>query len=122
MTEKKTTEAKAQEQSPVVSEERVDLQAAYKQLLEMQDLIRAQAAAQGIALEEPPSEVTAYRDTREIHPGAQEPGSENWRPWRKADLDKDTKEKYDFVPQFIPGLVHPLLDKDRSAKIILDVN
>lgn len=128
MTTKKATQ-ETENQSEVVNDTKpdLDLKAMYEQLLAQQEAIRAAAKSAGIQLEEPPTgdAVVAYKDSvpsRAIRPGEQEPDSENWRPWTKADLDRNPDEKYSFVPQFIPGLVHPLLDELRRPRIILDVN
>lgn len=132
MTAKKTpedTETVTQKQSEAVvnDNQEFDLKSAYENLLAMQDEIRAQAKARGIVLEEPPADlVVAYKDSGpvkgEAKPGSSIEGENNWRPWTKADLDANPDEKYSFVPQVIPGLVHPLLDENRRARIILDIN
>jgi hypothetical protein len=120
------------EQSAEVNEEepKLDLKVMYEQLLKSQDAIRAAAKAQGITLEEPPpgDMIVAYKETETgttgpVRPGAAtDPKGLNWKPWTKADIDASGDEKHSFVPQFIPALVHPLLDENRRARIIFDIN
>lgn len=143
MAPKKTT-ADTQEQSPVAgnptdADKMAAMAARYEDALkQLADMAAAMKAA-GINLETPPSAVTTIVekpvtkddfvgiddpsfDPRRLTPQQLEklkPGLE--RPWSKADLERDT-DKYDFVPQFIPGAVHPVLDENRRPKIWLNVN
>lgn len=135
MTAKKTTGEEGQEQSEAVAQ--VNVQAMADQLRQAQEMIAilneqnamilAALQAKGQAVETPPVETTAYRDLSEtpqrLRPGQSlgEGAAAGWVPWRKADLDSGG-EKHNFVPQYIPGLVHPLKDEKGKYKIFLDVN
>lgn len=133
-TQKKTTQEETEKQSGVVVSETPDLATIFKQQVALLEQIAAQAKAAGIELETPPADIVSYK---EVAPAAAPTGNHppkpgaslgdgsinsGWIPWRKADLDADPREKYSFVPMFIPGAVHPLKDENGMFKIILDVN
>lgn len=131
-TQKKTTQEVTEKQSEAVVSETPDLATIYKQQVALLDQIAAQAKAAGIELEKPPSDIVSYKESvpaeagnkRQLKPGQSlgEGLTGGWVPWRKQDLDATPEEKYNFVPIFIPGAVHPLKDENGMFKIILDVN
>jgi hypothetical protein len=136
----KTTQEKTEKQSRVVeSKTGADgaMEARYEEALKQLAEMAAAMKAAGIKLDQPPA-----ADTTIVAPSVEEfvaldnpsfdpkqltpqqiarlaPGLE--RPWSKADLDRDP-DKHDFVPQFVPGAVHPILDEHRRPKIWLQVN
>lgn len=114
------TEEQSKPDAPVV-----DLRQLYAEAIKQMELLNAMAVAQGISLGEAPPPVTATRaaDSNEWVPtGAGGPNENNTSdiPWGKADLNP--KDKYSFVPQFVPTIVHPLLDAQRKPRIFLHVN
>jgi hypothetical protein len=56
----------------------------------------------------------------QLRPGQVIPGTQNWRPWNRNDLDPENMVS--FVPMPVPGLVFPLIDDEGRQKIKLDVN
>lgn len=137
-TQKKPTPA-AEKQSVAANPSQEEVLARYMDAVKMLDLMRQQLEASGIKLEVPPSETTVVRDERAlledakrlpdvpppdprklatILPGAAVDGT--YKPWTKIDLDG--QEKFQVVPQMIPGAVHPLKDKEGKWHIFLDVN
>lgn len=93
--------------------------------------------AAGVKLEVPPTETTVVRPApavptmvdaafqpisqdvaTKVKPGTVINGVP--RPWTKEDLSG--QDKYPFVPQWIPGAVHPLQDAEGKWHIFLDVN
>ena len=144
-TRTKTTQTMPEKRSKVVvktsdAETRAAAaEARYEDALKQLEQMAAAMKAAGIPLETPPSEVTTVVEpqlTREDFVGIDDPNFDPsrltpqqiadlkpglQRPWTKADLVADP-DKYDFVPQFIPGAVHPILDEHRRPKIWLNVN
>lgn len=55
-----------------------------------------------------------------LKPGQIIPGTQNWQPWSKNDLDPEAITR--FVPLPIPSLVYPIIDGEGRQKIKLDVN
>lgn len=55
-----------------------------------------------------------------LKPGQIIPGTQNWQPWSKNDLDPEATTT--FVPLPIPSLVYPIVDGEGRQKIKLDVN
>lgn len=55
-----------------------------------------------------------------LKPGQLIPGTQNWQPWSRNDLDPEAMTR--FVPLPIPSLVYPFVDGEGRQKIKLDVN
>jgi hypothetical protein len=139
----KTTQNKTEKQSRVVetksnATDQAAMASRYEEALKQLAEMAAAMKEAGIKLEAPPKEVTTITDdpTPEVFVGLTDPSFDPSRltpqqianlkpgverPWSRADLTHDP-DKYDFVPQFIPGAVHPILDEHRRPKIWLQVN
>ena len=140
MTTKKTTQAPG-EQSVAATPSPEEVLARYMDAVKALEHMRVQLEAAGVKLEVPPShtettprvptpeEIAAAKKLPEVPapaperlhavpPGAPIDGS--YRPWTKMDLKG--QEKYQLVPQFIPGAVHPIKDENGKYHIFLDVN
>lgn len=55
-----------------------------------------------------------------LKPGQLIPGTQNWRPWTKQDLDPE--DMVEFVPLPVPSLLYPMVDDLGRQKIRLDIN
>ena len=105
--------------------------------------MRQSLEAQGIKLEVPPSEPAVVRPSvvptpeliaatkafpevplptieklATVKPGQAIEGT--YRPWTKADMAG--QDRFQLVPQFIPGAVHPVRDENGKYHIFMDVN
>lgn len=120
--EAKATSSLSKEEAQAAAKARYE--EAKKALADLAESLKAE----GIVLEQPPTETTVVResdliaagnphDTR-LKPGTVVNGVP--RPWTKEDLAG--QEKFPLVPHWIPGAVHPLPDADGKYHIFLDVN
>lgn len=126
-----------QSKSEVKTPSPEEVLARYKEAIAALAEMKTQLEAAGVKLEVPPTETTVVRQapivpgmgdaaftplspviTKKLRPGEVVNGVP--KPWSKEDLVD--QEKYDFVPQFIPGAVHPIQDADGKWHIFLDVN
>lgn len=126
-----------QSKSEVKTPSPEEVLARYKEAVAALAEYKAQLEAAGVKLEVPPTETTVVRAApvipgmgdasftpispsvmKKVKPGEIINGVP--RPWIKEDLAD--QEKYDFVPQFIPGAVHPIQDTEGKWHIFLDVN
>lgn len=132
MTKKETQDSG---EAAVVAEERsaevtvpaapvFDLRKMYEEQIKQMEQIMAMAKSQGVSLGDTPPPVTATKEVGKDEwvptraGGADQSGNDI--PWSKHDLNPT--DKYNFVPQFIPGLVHPVLDENRKPRIFFTIN
>lgn len=135
MTEAKKPIAGKQERSEAEatsSQSKEEAQAAaiarYEEAKKALEALAQSLQAEGVVLEQPPTETTVVREQEVIETGNPhdkrlKPGTViNGvpRPWTKEDLAG--QEKFPLVPKWIPGAVHPLADANGKFHIFLDVN
>lgn len=142
------SKAKSETTSMTIEEERAVMQDQFK--LQLKFLLKSAAAAGinlEDVYDKPPVNITVVYDSvnqaakvqqagdkvpldalgqpvvnapAQLKPGQQIPGTQNWRPWNRNDLDQT--QMISFVPMPIPGLVYPYRDEEGREKIKLDVN
>lgn len=122
----KQERSEAEETSSLSQEEaKAAAIARYKEAKKALEALAKSLQAEGVVLEQPPTETTVVREivTDNPHDNRLRPGTViNGipRPWHKEDLAG--QEKFPLVPHWIPGAVHPLPDADGKYHIFLDVN
>lgn len=127
-----------QSKSEVATPSQEEMLARFNEALKALGEMRKTLEDAGVKLEVPPTETTVVRQAAPIVPGANDAGFAPLptsamgkvkpgtvvngvpRPWTREDLEG--QDKFDFVPQFIPGAVHPIEDANGKFHIFLDVN